>query len=1749
MTSQNDQNEEARARINRLIQDGDAYAKQRKYDAAIPCYEESLEHDPSNVEARRGWAKVLKDRYRYDEATALLEEALSFAEGELAAETCVDLASVLAAACQYKDALTWCERALTAQPDHAQAHDQRGLILYLMNRYEEAERAVDEALRRSPDSAEFRVTMGRILLGQSQYDDALTWLREALEAAPASALVWEWLGHAYKAVNRREEALKAYQKAVECDKWFLAAYADIGDLYLGEKQYEEALAWYRRGLEIDPGYARAHRGIAIVWMRQERYAEATEACQTALRLDKRSARSHDLLGDIYHAMEKHEEAIAWFQRALEVDPYQSVEHDSIGRALEALGEQDQAIIEYQQALEVDPKDKPACVLLARAYQERQQYDEALVWCQRGLKIDPNYGYALNMMGLVYEDQGQLEEAVEAYQRAMAAAPKEPVFVRNLGDVRLAQGRFEEAVALYQQALKVAPKARPACVLLARAYRDRQQYDEALAWCQRGLEIDPNYEYALNLMGLIYEDQGRLEEAAEAYQRAMAVEPKWADPVRNLGDVRLAQGRFEEAVALYQQALEVDPEYKQVCVLLASAHRDRQQYEEALAWCQRGLEIDPNYGYALNMMGLVYEDQGQLEEAAEAYQRAIAAEPKWADPVHNLGDVQLVQGRFEEAVALYQQALEVDPKYKPACVLLARAYRDRQQYDQALVWCQRGLEIDPNYTYALTLMGLVYQDQGRLEGAADAFQRAMAAEPEEPVFVRSLGDVRLGQGQFDEAVALYQQALEIDPKCKWACGQLARAYRERQQYDQALAWCQRGLEIDPDYTYALTLAATICERSARTAEASEYRQRLARIAQRDAAAMLAQGWDAYERREFGEALPWLRQAVEMQPTSWDARYKLSWTHQALGRYEDALAVCERALDTLPGQQINIVIRKGFILLDLQRYEEVVDICDEILAAQPGHLTALELKAISYRQRENYAVALMIYDEALQHHPTHPWLRNLRFYALTQRGQPEDLVEARDGYEALLRQYPGHEDRWDRLSSLAEVYMRLGDFNRSLNLCHQVLDWDPKDEYTHYVLGQLHAELNQFKEAETHLRTSNATWPDASTSLVLGKVLEAQGRLQEAMNEYRVVVRRKQRFADSWAREACAQIGAVLAQLTSQHQVEGMGQTVEEIVSAMPDEPIEPDGFFYPASILCHFAKQGYNRWQEQLSRLVPIVEEIRRLLIEIERHAQSLVVGEMTANWDEWQRIQKLRRRAYPLSYDLFSYLQGYWDEPADVEERLQDVRDRMLADYWRLGIFELLPSLTIVREGDEPVIVRGVAAKVQALFRVLIRKSMELQAGQRPEVTVYIRSVRDRDARVNVQLAVPQQYRECVQQLYATRNLGNDPDWLLADHILEEYGGTLELMDSAEGTVGLQLELDKARARKHRGLMREIVGFVCESPRPWRADETTSPRIRSAVQRALRVRPHWATRLSELSWLLYDEVGLSAAKKLSGCSGAVHSIKHVFLGSINELGSALEGEDGLTAESKEKFLSALRREIKVCKDIKDYLVSQRGVRTKPKQLIRLNLQELNHLVRSVVEERKSWMAKLGITLELLTGKELGTETYAIDADKMRIHSAIRELLDNSLEAFQERKRRRKTITIKTRLIVDEVRGVQALQLCYRDTAGSIPADVRRRLFTGQRVLSAKKGGSGYGLTYIYDVVRQHDGGFDIKREPRIGTIFTITFPLPPKGGGRDTGPGVSVQRAEPPAREEKMVEEMVEEEKERALKPLAEPSTDELLPE
>lgn len=190
----------------------------------------------------------------------------------------------------YRQALSVCDRALSAHPACAEVHDYRGLILCRMGRYREALPSYDRAIRLEPDFVPALLDKAELLA---------FYLHDNLPAVALADRVLRLLP------GEVDQAHAAYVKGV--------AWANLD-------AHEEALEAYELSLSWDPGYPDAHceRGVSLFEL--YRFGEALRALKASLELDPGHARPHHYLGSLYEFMAEDELADRCFARAAELDP-------------------------------------------------------------------------------------------------------------------------------------------------------------------------------------------------------------------------------------------------------------------------------------------------------------------------------------------------------------------------------------------------------------------------------------------------------------------------------------------------------------------------------------------------------------------------------------------------------------------------------------------------------------------------------------------------------------------------------------------------------------------------------------------------------------------------------------------------------------------------------------------------------------------------------------------------------------------------------------------------------------------------------------------------------------------------------------------------------------------------------------------------------------------------------------------------------------------------------------------------------------------------------------------------------------------------------------------------------------------------------------------------------------------------------------------------------------------------------------
>ena len=367
---------------------------------------------------------------------------------------------------------------------------------------------------------------------------------------------------------------------------------------------------------------------------------------------------------------------------------------------------------------------------------------------------------------------------------------------------------------------------------------------------------------------------------ESMLEQVRANPASAEARGQLGMAYEINGYGDAALVSYEQAEALDPKaflwpyFRALllgCDVMSSAACSGQRidYVAALQSVDRALAIDAAYVPAWLWRGAWLQEVSRLDEAAAAYRRARelgGEEASAAVAAVGLARILLRQGRPGEALAVLEP-LTGEYSHPAIYRLLGRSYQLLGRAEDAHIAFARGRKNrvlvwrDPREAGK---QQFVVSYGGRLQAAVNAVEA----------------------GQYGVAVQHFEALRGVRPDNPDLLRHLGTAYLRIGQRARARDVLRRGLEIDPD-NYHLNLHM-----------AGVYR----------------------EAGLPGRALPYIQRAIDAVPTRGRAHYVLARILMDQGKYDDARAAFDTALQYGVKNPAKVLHTAGMLEVMQQRWGE-------------------------------------------------------------------------------------------------------------------------------------------------------------------------------------------------------------------------------------------------------------------------------------------------------------------------------------------------------------------------------------------------------------------------------------------------------------------------------------------------------------------------------------------------------------------------------------------------------------------------------------------------------------------------------------------------------------------------------------------------------------------------------------------------------------------------------------------------------------
>ncbi len=506
-----------------------------------------------------------------------------------------------------------------------------------------------------------------------------------------------------------------------------------------------------------------------------------------------------------------------------------------------------------------------------------------------------------LVGEIAGQRGAMELAAENYLRA-ARHSTDPRIAERAARIAVYAGDNRKALQAAQRWMELVPEDSEARQVAAIMYLRNGEVEEAvplLEQVRRNHADQPQkgFMFIAQLLGRERDKQPALEAMAGLVER----HPGDADAMFAHAHLALGAEQYATAHQLLERVLEQRPDWSDAHALRATIYQREGRTDEAIAAYREAIRLDSgNLQTALSHARLLVED-GRFAEAREEFKRLERISPQDPDVLFALGLLAIQAEQLPEARDYFSTLIEQGQRSADAAFFLGRIAEMQEDDAAALRWYRKvnggGYHYDARLRIAiLTARG---GDSAAAQRQLDDLLQDNPAREVRTTLVKA--DILRMEERHEEAFDLLGKALQRypdNPELLYAQAMAAERIDRIEVLERNL---EKMLQTDPDNAQVLNaLGYTLADRTSRHEEAYRLIKRALELEPEDAAIQDSMGWVLYRLGRHGEAIGYLRKALENE---WDAEIashlvEVLWVS---GEREEARRVWEEALRKAPDDE--------------------------------------------------------------------------------------------------------------------------------------------------------------------------------------------------------------------------------------------------------------------------------------------------------------------------------------------------------------------------------------------------------------------------------------------------------------------------------------------------------------------------------------------------------------------------------------------------------------------------------------------------------------------------------------------------------------------------------------------------------------------------------------------------------------------------------------------------------------------------------
>lgn len=584
------------------------------------------------------------------------------------------------------------------------------------------------------------------------------------------------------------------------------------------------------------------------------------------------------------------------------------------------GKVDEGIAAYKRAMTLDATSATIPAELAELYAGENRSSDAQAAAEEALKLDPVNKHAHRVLGQVFADlasnaqdtragrasqQENVLKAIDHFEKALETPVKQTdIDVRALlSRLYVAAQQFDKAIPLLTDIVKEAPSWRDGPSLLMEAYGGANKTEEAEQWLEASAPDNP--QLYPSLAGF-YARERRWVDAANAYDQALKASPRSFDLRVNLASMLLNTSNRADLLRardVLREAVGMRSNDERALALLSQSERRAGDPVAAETAARKVIAQNGKNPRGYYVLAEALEDQRKYQAVVDALAPAVASFRGTADGAFALGSLlphlgfaYQELGQFDNAIKVFEDARKLAPNDPSMTTYLIRAQMAAKNYTAAAEVARSARAQNPNDLRLATLESTALRRAGKVDQSLSTMEDFLKRQQDDPDAHVALANAYFDANKGAQAVKVLQDAQAKFPTEAGLSFQLGAMLDRQKRFNESEAVFRQLIAKDPSNAAALNyLGYMLAERGERLNESVDLVKRALALEPDNGSYLDSIGWAYFKDNKLDLALDSLKRAADMLDTNSVVLDHYADVLFRLGRYNDAIAAWNKALE--------------------------------------------------------------------------------------------------------------------------------------------------------------------------------------------------------------------------------------------------------------------------------------------------------------------------------------------------------------------------------------------------------------------------------------------------------------------------------------------------------------------------------------------------------------------------------------------------------------------------------------------------------------------------------------------------------------------------------------------------------------------------------------------------------------------------------------------------------------------------------------